>query len=84
MSDPLEDPRVRFEVARRLGREHVRRAEAIVGAMQRLRFRARRQVDLAREMMAIAESAAIEVAVTMGEEREIEREGWARASGTGE
>lgn len=77
LTDPLGDPRVRMEVARRLAKEHLRRAEAITyGAMERLRVRARRHVAAAAELLALAEESAIDAAVLIGEEREIEREVW--------
>ena len=74
--DPLDDPRVRFEVARRVAREHLRRAEGLLGTLERVRIRARRHVRAAGELLALAEESAIDAAVLIGEEREIEREVW--------
>jgi hypothetical protein len=76
--DPLDIPRIRFAVARLLQRWHVAQAERIVAAMERLRFRARRHVELAEEMYQIACTSAVQHAVDVGEAREIEREEWAR------
>lgn len=73
---PEDDPKIRFLAARILAKEYLRRANAQIGALDRVRFRANRYLAIANEAMREAESAAIEVAVVNGEEREIEREVW--------
>jgi hypothetical protein len=74
--NPLDDPAIRFVAARILAREYLARAEAMVSAIERLRYRSRRYLAIANEAMREAEGAAIDVAVRSGEEREIEREVW--------
>ena len=76
--DPMTDPRVLLEVARRVGAEHLRRAESLVHAIERVRRCARRELALASEFLTIAERAAVDAAVRQVEEREIARVEWER------
>jgi hypothetical protein len=69
-------PRLRLELAVRMQRENVRRAESLVHALERLRARIRRHLERAEEWAAVAEVAAIECAVLHGEEQAIDAETW--------
>ena len=73
-AERLADPLVRMEVARRVAVERMRRANALVHAIDRLKLRARREVERAKEMLQIAEDAAIEHAIKSAEERAIAEE----------
>jgi hypothetical protein len=74
--NPPDDPAIRFVAARILAREYLAKAEDTVAAMDRLRYRARRYLAIANEAMREAEASATDLAVQIGEEREIEREVW--------